>query len=121
MDNVFATPVFSNVLSQGVDVLVHSATKHIDGQGRVLGGVILGSEDYIKKTLEPFMKHTGGAMSAFNAWIMLKGLETIGLRVKAQADTALRIAETLNGHEKLERMIYPVIIRIRSMIWLPRR
>ena len=107
VDNVFATPVFSNVLSQGVDVLVYSATKHIDGQGRVLGGVILGSEDYINKTLEPFMKHTGGAMSAFNAWIMLKGLETIGLRVKAQADTALRIAETLNGHEKLERMIYP--------------
>lgn len=74
VDNVFATPVFSNAFQQGVDVVVYSATKHIDGQGRVLDGVVLGTEEFINKTLEPFMKHTGGAMSAFNAWVMLKGL-----------------------------------------------
>ena len=74
VDNVFATPVFSNAFQQGVDVVVYSATKHIDAQGRVLDGVVLGTEEFINKTLEPFMKHTGGAMSAFNAWVMLKGL-----------------------------------------------
>src|SRR6056297_25715 len=80
VDNVFATPVFSRVMSQWADVVVYSATKHIDGQGRALGGVILGSRDFIRGTVEPFMKHTGGSMSPFTAWIMLKGLETISLR-----------------------------------------
>ncbi len=107
VDNVFATPVFSNAFQNGVDVVVYSATIHIDGQGRVLGGVVLSTEDFIKRTLEPFMKHTGGAMSAFNAWVMLKGLETIELRVKAQAASALCITEALQGHERLERVIYP--------------
>lgn len=107
VDNVFATPVFSRALSQGADVVIYSATKHIDGQGRALGGVILGDRSYIRKTVEPFMKHTGGAMSPFTAWIMLKGLETIDLRVRAQAQTALAMAEALQGHEKLARVIYP--------------
>ncbi len=107
VDNVFATPVFSNAIAQGADVVVYSATKHIDGQGRALGGVVLGTREFIRKTIEPYMKHTGGAMSPFTAWIMLKGLETIDLRVKAQAATALAMANALQGHPKLARTIYP--------------
>ena len=107
VDNVFSTPVFSNAIAQGADVVIYSATKHIDGQGRALGGVILGSRDFIRGTVEPYMKHTGGSMSPFNAWIMLKGLETIDLRVRAQAASAEAIAEALDGHEKLARTIYP--------------
>lgn len=107
VDNVFATPVFSKALRQGADVVVYSATKHIDGQGRMLGGVILGTQEFIRKTVEPYMKHTGGAMSPFTAWVMLKGLETIELRVRAQAHTAKAIADRLTGHEKLCRVIYP--------------
>ncbi|MCR9125069.1 MAG: O-succinylhomoserine sulfhydrylase [Rhodobacteraceae bacterium] len=107
VDNVFATPVFSRALAQGADVVIYSATKHIDGQGRALGGVILGTRDFIRGTVEPYMKHTGGAMSPFNAWIMLKGLETMALRVHAQADTALRLAQALEGRAGLRRVIYP--------------
>ncbi|SEL08433.1 O-succinylhomoserine sulfhydrylase [Roseovarius azorensis] len=107
VDNVFATPVFSNAIGQGADVVVYSATKHIDGQGRTLGGVVLGSRDYIRGTLEPYMKHTGGSMSPFTAWVMLKGLETIDLRVRAQSESALAIAEALQGDPRLARVIYP--------------
>ena len=106
-DNVFATPVFSKALQQGADVVVYSATKHIDGQGRTLGGVILGTKEFIRGTVEPYMKHTGGAMSPFTAWVMLKGLETIELRVRAQAETAQQIATCLCSHEKLHKVIYP--------------
>lgn len=107
VDNVFSTPVFSRAIELGADVIVYSATKHIDGQGRALGGVVLGTQEYIRKTLEPYMKHTGGSMSPFTAWVMLKGLETIDLRVRAQAATASAIAEALNGHDALARVIYP--------------
>jgi len=107
VDNVFSTPVFSDAITQGADVVVYSATKHIDGQGRVLGGVILGTRDFIRGTVEPYMKHTGGSLSPFSAWTLLKGLETITLRVNAQAESALQIAEALNGHPALERTIYP--------------
>jgi O-succinylhomoserine sulfhydrylase len=107
VDNVFATPVFSKAIEQGADVVVYSATKHIDGQGRALGGIILGRREFIRGTVEPYMKHTGGAMSPFTAWIMLKGLETIDLRVHAQAASALAISEALQGHEALDRVIYP--------------
>ena len=107
VDNVFATPVFSNAIEQGADVVVYSATKHIDGQGRTLGGVVLGSRDYIRGTLEPYMKHTGGSMSPFTAWVMLKGLETIDLRVRAQSESAQAIAEALQGDPRLARVIYP--------------
>ena len=107
VDNVFSTPVFSRALELGADVVVYSATKHIDGQGRVLGGVVLGTREYIRKTLEPYLKHTGGAMSPFTAWLMLKGLETLDLRVRAQAAGALAIAEALEGHPKLGRVLYP--------------
>ena len=106
-DNVFATPVYSDALAQGADVVVYSATKHIDGQGRALGGIVLGTQDYIRKTLEPYMKHTGGAMSPFTAWIMLKGLETMELRVRAQTAGALELATALQDHPKLARVIYP--------------
>ena len=107
VDNVFATPVFSQAVEQGADVVVYSATKHIDGQGRALGGVILGRQEFIRGTVEPYMKHTGGSMSPFTAWVMLKGLETIDLRVRAQAASALALADALQGHEKLNRVIYP--------------
>jgi len=107
VDNVFSTPVFSNAIEQGVDVVVYSTTKHIDGQGRALGGVILGTKEFIRKTVEPYMKHTGGSMSPFTSWIMLKGLETIDLRVRAQAASAHAIAKALSGHAALKRVIYP--------------
>jgi O-succinylhomoserine sulfhydrylase len=107
VDNVFSTPVFSDALAQGADVVIYSSTKHIDGQGRTLGGVILGTRDYIRKVVEPYMKHTGGSMSPFTAWVQLKGLETLDLRVRAQAQSAQAIAEALEGHSALRRVIYP--------------
>lgn len=107
VDNVFATPVFSDAIAQGADVVIYSATKHIDGQGRALGGVILGTRDFVRKTVEPYMKHTGGSMSPFTAWMMLKGLETMELRVRAQAESALALARALEGHGALTRVIYP--------------
>ena len=106
-DNVFATPIFSRALDLGADVVVYSTTKHIDGQGRCLGGVVLGRKEYIRKTLEPYLKHTGGALSPFNAWVMLKGMDTLDLRVRASCDAALRLAQSLEGHAKLARVIYP--------------
>jgi len=107
MDNVFATPCFQDSVAMGVDVVVYSTTKHIDGQGRCLGGVICGTQEFVRKTAEPYLKHTGGAMSPFNAWVMLKGLEHIDLRVNAQADTALAIASALEGHAALENVLFP--------------
>lgn len=107
VDNVFATPTFSKAVALGVDVIVYSATKHIDGSGRCLGGVVCGTRAYIRKVLEPYLKHTGAAMSPFNAWVMLKGMETLDLRVRQQAQTALMVAKALSGHAKLARVIYP--------------
>jgi len=107
VDNVFATPVYSRAIEQGADVVIYSATKHIDGQGRSLGGVILGARDIIRGPVESYMKHTGGSMSPFTAWIMLKGLETIELRVRAQTDTAYALANALQGHPALSRVSYP--------------
>ncbi|MCP3970524.1 MAG: O-succinylhomoserine sulfhydrylase [Rhodobacteraceae bacterium] len=107
VDNVFATPIYSRALELGADVVVYSTTKHVDGQGRCLGGVVLGTRDYIRKTLEPFLKHTGGAMSPFTAWVMLKGLETLDLRVRAMTASAGRISAALEDHSKLQNVIYP--------------
>ncbi|WP_457646749.1 O-succinylhomoserine sulfhydrylase [Profundibacter sp.] len=109
VDNVFATPIFSNAFELGADVVVYSTTKHIDGQGRCLGGVVLGSRDFIRGTLEPYLKHTGGSMSPFNAWVMLKGMETLDLRCRAMADSAMQIAQAVQGHEKLARVIHPFL------------
>jgi O-succinylhomoserine sulfhydrylase len=107
VDNVFATPVFQDSVSLGADVIVYSATKHIDGQGRVLGGVICGTKEFIRGTVEPYLKHTGGSMSPFNAWVLLKSLETVDLRCRAQAASALAIAQALEGHENLAAVIFP--------------
>ncbi|WP_294929489.1 O-succinylhomoserine sulfhydrylase [uncultured Paracoccus sp.] len=107
VDNVFATPVFSRAASQGADVVVYSATKHIDGSGRCLGGLICGTRQFVREVAEPYLKHTGGAISPFNAWLMLGGLSTLDLRVRAQADAAARIAQALQGHPGLARVIYP--------------
>jgi O-succinylhomoserine sulfhydrylase len=107
VDNVFATPVFQRSLDLGADVVIYSATKHIDGQGRCLGGVVLGTRAWIRGVLEPFLKHTGGALSPFNAWLLLKGLETLDLRCRAQAAGAAAVAEALSGHQALARLIYP--------------
>ena len=87
VDNVFPTPVFQRCLPLGADVVIYSATKHIDGQGRCLGGIVLGRREFVRGPLETFLKHTGGALSPFNAWVMLKGLETLDLRCRAQAAT----------------------------------
>jgi O-succinylhomoserine sulfhydrylase len=92
VDNVFATPMFQRPLELGADVVVYSATKHIDGQGRCLGGVVLGTEKFIRDELEPYVKHTGPALSPFNAWVMLKGLETLAIRCHAQTDAAEELA-----------------------------
>ncbi len=106
-DNVFATPIYSRAVESGVDMVVYSTTKHVDGQGRCLGGVVIGSKELIRSTVEPFLKHTGGAMSPFNAWVMLKSMDTMDLRVRAQTATAQAVAEALEGHASLTRTIFP--------------
>ncbi|MXU65510.1 O-succinylhomoserine sulfhydrylase [Oceanomicrobium pacificus] len=107
VDNVFATPIFQRSLALGADVVIYSATKHIDGQGRCLGGVVIGTEEFIRGPLEGFLKHTGGALSPFNAWVMLKGLETLDLRCRAQAETAEKLAQGVAGHAALQKVIFP--------------
>lgn len=107
VDNVFATPIWQSPLSLGADVVVYSATKHIDGQGRCLGGVILSSEAFITEHLHTFMRQTGPSISPFNAWVLLKGLETLGVRVHAQTASAAAIAEALAQHPKVSRLVYP--------------
>ncbi|PCJ76750.1 MAG: O-succinylhomoserine sulfhydrylase [Rhodobacteraceae bacterium] len=107
VDNVFATPIFQKTLELGADIVVYSATKHIDGQGRCLGGVVLGTKEFIRGDFETYLKHTGGALSPFNAWVMLKGLETLSLRCNAQAQTALTIAKAVEGHAALNNTIFP--------------
>jgi O-succinylhomoserine sulfhydrylase len=102
VDNVFATP-----MSLGADVVVYSATKHIDGQGRCLGGVILSTEAFIAEHLHNFMRQTGPSLSPFNAWVLLKGLETLAIRVRAQTETAAKVADALATHPKITRLVYP--------------
>ena len=107
VDNVFATPVYQKPFQRGADIVVYSATKHIDGQGRCLGGVVLGAEEFITETLHTFMKHTGPSLSPFNAWTLLKGLETLPLRVAQHTANAKKLAEFLDNHSKVARAIYP--------------
>jgi O-succinylhomoserine sulfhydrylase len=107
VDNVFATPIWQSPLSLGADVVVYSATKHIDGQGRCLGGMILGSEAFIAEHLHNFMRQTGPSLSPFNAWVLLKGLETLAVRVRAQTETAAAVADALAKHPKISRLVYP--------------
>ncbi len=107
VDNVFATPIWQSPLSLGADVVVYSATKHIDGQGRCLGGIILSSEAFIAEHIHNFMRQTGPSLSPFNAWALLKGLETLGVRVRAQTETAAKVADVLASHPKISRLVYP--------------
>ncbi len=107
VDNVFATPLWQSPLTLGADCVVYSATKHIDGQGRCLGGVILASEKFIQDHIHNLLRQTGPAMSPFNAWILLKGLETLSVRVRRQTDTAATVSVALVDHPKIARMIYP--------------
>jgi len=107
VDNVFATPLWQSPLSLGADVVVYSATKHIDGQGRCLGGVILSSEAFIAEHIHNFMRQTGPSLSPFNAWVLLKGLETLAVRVRAQTETAGKVADALATHPKVSRLVYP--------------
>ena len=107
IDNVFATPLFQNPLELGADIVAYSATKHIDGQGRCLGGIVLGKEEFIMDDLFNYLKHTGPALSPFNAWVMLKGLETLKLRVEKSSRTAAAIADFLGEHAGVSRTLYP--------------
>ncbi|HLJ63013.1 MAG TPA: O-succinylhomoserine sulfhydrylase [Stellaceae bacterium] len=106
VDNVFATPLLQKPLELGADVVIYSATKHIDGQGRSLGGAVLGSARFVNESLAPFLRHTGPALSPFNAWLLLKGLETLDLRIERQAANALAIAEFLEGRG-MAKVLYP--------------
>ena len=107
VDNVFATPLYQSPLKLGADVVVYSATKHIDGQGRVLGGCILASEKIIVDNYHQILRQTGPSLSPFNAWVLLKGLETLSVRVARETETAGKIADRLAGHDKLTRLVYP--------------
>jgi O-succinylhomoserine sulfhydrylase len=109
VDNVFATPLLQKPLLLGADIVVYSATKHIDGQGRTLGGAVLGSQKFIEDELANFLKHTGPSLSPFNAWVLLKGLETLDLRLQAQCQAALNIARFLESHPKIKRALYPML------------
>ncbi len=108
VDNVFATPLLQQPLTMGADVVVYSCTKHIDGQGRVLGGAILSNRKWVNDVLQPFIRNTGPAMSAFNAWILLKGIETLGLRVDAGCRAAAAIADFLAEQKHVTRVWYPM-------------
>jgi len=107
LDNVFATPIFQKPLELGTDVVVYSATKHIDGQGRVLGGAILSTAERVENAYKDLLRHTGPALSPFNAWVLTKGLETLELRVRRQADTAAHLAELVGAHSAVSRLFYP--------------
>jgi O-succinylhomoserine sulfhydrylase len=107
VDNVFATPLYQSPLALGADVVVYSATKHIDGQGRVLGGCILSTEKIIVDNYHQLLRQTGPSLSPFNAWVLLKGLETLAVRVERQTQSAGKVADALAGHKKLTRLIYP--------------
>jgi len=107
VDNIFATPLLQRPLELGADVVVYSTTKHMDGQGRTLGGAVVGTEKFIAETLLPFHRHTGPALSPFNAWVVLKGLETMDLRMEKHCANAMKVAAFLENHKKIEKVYYP--------------
>lgn len=109
VDNIFASPFCQKPLQLGADLVVYSTTKHLEGQGRTLGGAVLGKEEFIKETLLPFHRHTGPALSPFNAWVILKALETFNLRIERQCDNAKKLAEFLESHPKISRVLYPAL------------
>ena len=106
VDNVFATPIYQKPLALGADIVVYSATKHIDGQGRVLGGAILGAEDLMLEAYKDLLRHTGPALSPFNSWVLLKGLETLELRVTRQTENAGKVSEAVGAHSKVKQIVY---------------
>lgn len=107
VDNVFATPIFQKPLELGADLVVYSATKHMDGQGRVLLGAILGQSEFIEEHIDPWLRHTGPAASPFNAWVVLKGLETLDLRVRQASRNAARLADAIAAHPNIKAVRYP--------------
>ena len=107
VDNVFATPLLQKPLELGAHIVVYSATKHIDGQGRCLGGIVLADREWVEEKLAPFLKHTGPCLSPFNAWVLVKALETLELRAARQSESAARLAEALAGHPAVTRVLYP--------------
>ena len=107
VDNVFATPVLQKPIALGADIVMYSATKHIDGQGRVLGGAILGKKKFCDEIIKPFIRNTGPSISPFNAWILLKSLETLELRINQQVENAKKIVTFLQGHRKIKKVLYP--------------
>ena len=107
VDNVFATPLWQRPLELGADIVVYSTTKHVDGQGRCLGGIVLADKAWIEEELHDYFRHTGPSMSPFNAWVMLKGLETLAVRVEAQTRNAAAIADHLAGRREVSRVLYP--------------
>jgi O-succinylhomoserine sulfhydrylase len=107
VDNVFCTPILQRPLELGADLVIHSATKHLDGQGRVLGGAVLGPKSLVTEHVFPFLRTAGPSLSPFNAWVILKGLETLELRMRAQSAAALELARWLEGHRAVERVYYP--------------
>jgi len=109
VDNVFATPVLQKPLDLGADIVVYSTTKHIDGQGRTLGGAILGTQEYINELVQPFIRHTGPSLSPFNAWVLVKSLETLDLRVRAQQTAAISLAQHLESISNINRVWYPFL------------
>ena len=109
VDNIFASPYSQKSMELGADIVVYSTTKHMDGQGRTLGGCVLGKEQFIKEILLPFHRHTGPAMSPFNAWVVLKSLETFQLRMEKHCENARKIAEFLENHPKIKRVLYPTL------------
>ena len=109
VDNVFGTPVFSKPFDYGADIVVYSATKHIDGQGRVLGGAVLGPREFIDGPVQNLMRHTGPSMSPFTAWVLVKGLETLSLRVERMAASALAVARFLEAHPRVAKVVHPFL------------
>jgi O-succinylhomoserine sulfhydrylase len=107
VDNVFCTPALQRPLELGADLVIHSATKHLDGQGRVLGGAVLGAKSVVMEHVFPFLRTAGPSLSPFNAWVILKGLETLDLRMRAQSQAALELARWLEGHPAVQRVYYP--------------
>ena len=107
VDNVFATPILQKPIALGADIVMYSATKHIDGQGRVLGGAILGKKKFCDEIIKPFIRNTGPSISPFNAWILLKSLETLELRINQQVENAQKVVKFLQSHNKIKKVLYP--------------
>ena len=115
VDNVFATPILQKPIDMGADVVMYSATKHIDGHGRVVGGAILSNKKFCDKYIQPFIKNTGPSLSPFNAWVLLKGLETLDLRINYQVNSTKKIIDYLAEHDFVSELFYPYYKKSKSI------